>query len=143
MSNFLNAYTNAYRPYIYHINLILEPYELYAAQYKVLRDIVDHQPTTLVQVSKRSFIEKPTARKIIKKLIEYDFVQAVNSKEDKREKFLTLTDAGSQKFEEIHQKIQSFQNKCYEAMEADEQELEQAQALLEKLRTHLIKEATE
>ena len=78
MKSFLFTYTNLYRPYIHHINAILEPYGLYAAQYKVFHDIANNEPTTLVQVSKRSFIEKPTARKIIKKLIDFELVQAVN-----------------------------------------------------------------
>lgn len=142
MESFLFTYTNLYRPYIHHINAILEPYDLYAAQYKVLHDIANNEPTTLVQVSKRSFIEKPTARKIIKKLIELELVQAVNSKEDKREKFLTLTEKGKQQFNEIHESIVIFQNNCLQAVEADDAELEKAQKLLEKLRKHLIEEVT-
>ncbi|WP_323704027.1 MarR family winged helix-turn-helix transcriptional regulator [Mammaliicoccus sp. Dog046] len=143
MENFLFTYTNLYRPYIHHINKILEAYDLYTAQYKVLHDIAYNQPTTLVHVSKRSFIEKPTARKIIKKLIEHQLVQAVNSQEDKREKFLTLTEKGQLQFDEIHKKIKDFQNQSLEAVDASEQEIEQAQRLLKKLRKHLIEEETE
>ncbi|WP_320421412.1 MarR family winged helix-turn-helix transcriptional regulator [Mammaliicoccus lentus] len=143
MNNFLNSYINVYRPYIHHINVILEPYDLYAAQYRVLRDIAGNQPTTLVQVSKRSFIEKPTARKIIKKLIEFNLVQAINSKEDKREKFLTLTEKGEAMHKEIYEQVLEFQNKCFEAIGADEQELLKAEELLNQFRNYLIEEATE
>ena len=143
MNNFFNSYINVYRPYIHHINVILEPYDLYAAQYRVLRDIAGNQPTTLVQVSKRSFIEKPTARKIIKKLIESNLVQAINSKEDKREKFLTLTEKGEAMHKEIYEQVLEFQNKCFEAIGADEQELLKAEELLNQFRNYLIEEATE
>ncbi|WP_204206586.1 MarR family winged helix-turn-helix transcriptional regulator [Mammaliicoccus sciuri] len=143
MKNFLYSYTNLYRPYIHHINEILEPFDLYAAQYKVLHDIAFNQPTTLVQVSKRSFIEKPTARKIIKKLIERELIQAVNSKEDKREKFLTLTEQGQNKFDEIHHRIGVFQEKCLQAIGVKEAELNKAQEILENLRSYLIEEETE
>ena len=143
MNNFFNSYINVYRPYIHHINVILEPYDLYAAQYRVLRDIAGNQPTTLVQVSKRSFIEKPTASKIIKKLIEFNLVQAINSKEDKREKFLTLTEKGEAMHKEIYEQVLEFQNKCFEAIGADEQELLKAEELLNQFRNYLIEEATE
>ena len=143
MNNFFNSYINVYRPYIHHINVILEPYYLYAAQYRVLRDIAGNQPTTLVQVSKRSFIEKPTARKIIKKLIDFNLVQAINSKEDKREKFLTLTEKGEAMHKEIYEQVLEFQNKCFEAIGADEQELLKAEELLNQFRNYLIEEATE
>lgn len=143
MNNFFNSYINVYRPYIHHINVILEPYDLYVAQYRVLRDIAGNQPTTLVQVSKRSFIEKPTARKIIKKLIDFNLVQAINSKEDKREKFLTLTEKGEAMHKEIYEQVLEFQNKCFEAIGADEQELLKAEELLNQFRNYLIEEATE
>lgn len=143
MNNFFNSYINVYRPYIHHINVILEPYDLYAAQFRVLRDIAENQPTTLVQVSKRSFIEKPTSRKIIKKLIGFNLVQAINSKEDKREKFLTLTEKGEAMHKEIYEQVLEFQNKCFEAIGADEQELLKAEELLNQFRNHLIEEATE
>ncbi|GGI40841.1 MarR family winged helix-turn-helix transcriptional regulator [Mammaliicoccus stepanovicii] len=141
MNKFFNAYTNVYRPYIHHINMILEPYDLYAAQYKILRDISEHQPTTLVQVSKRSFIEKPTARKMIKKLIDHDLVHAQNSDEDKREKFLTLTELGSKQYVETFEKIKQFQESCFKSMDIELHEMEVAERVLEKLRTHLIEEA--
>lgn len=143
MNNFFNSYINVYRPYIHHINVILEPYDLYAAQFRVLRDIAENQPTTLVQVSKRSFIEKPTSRKIIKKLIDFNLVQAINSKEDKREKFLTLTEKGEAMHKEIYEQVLEFQNKCFEAIGADEQELLKAEKLLNQFRNYLIEEATE
>lgn len=143
MNNFFNSYINVYRPYIHHINVILEPYDLYAAQFRVLRDIAENQPTTLVQVSKRSFIEKPTSRKIIKKLIDFNLVQAINSKEDKREKFLTLTEKGEAMHKEIYEQVLEFQNKCFEAIGADEQELLKAEELLNQFRNYLIEEATE
>ena len=143
MNNFFNSYINVYRPYIHHVNVILEPYDLYAAQYRVLRDIAGNQPTTLVQVSKRSFIEKPTARKIIKKLIDFNLVQAINSKEDKREKFLTLTEKGDAMHNDIYEQVLEFQNKCFEAIGADEQELLKAEELLNQFRNYLIEEATE
>ncbi|MBF0747500.1 hypothetical protein IR073_07585, partial [Gemella sp. 19428wG2_WT2a] len=73
----------------------------------------------------------------------FNLVQAINSKEDKREKFLTLTEKGEAMHKEIYEQVLEFQNKCFEAIGADEQELLKAEELLNQFRNYLIEEATE
>ena len=69
----------------------MEKHNIYYGQWLILRDIAKHQPTTLIEISHRRAIEKPTARKTLKALIENDLITVENSLEDKRQKFLTLT----------------------------------------------------
>ena len=71
----------------------------------ILRDIASTSPTTLVHISKRRFIEKPTTRKIIKVLSDRELLIVEPSKEDKREKLLSLSDKGQTLYVDVYRKI--------------------------------------
>lgn len=74
-------------------------------QWLILRDIASTSPTTLVHISKRRFIEKPTTRKIIKVLSDRELLIVEPSKEDKREKLLSLSDKGQTLYVDVYRKI--------------------------------------
>ena len=59
----------------------------------MLRDIANYQPTTLVKISHRRSIEKPTTRKLIKSVVR-QWLGHDKTGVDKREKLLSLTDKG-------------------------------------------------
>lgn len=96
---FFNSFITIYRPYLKLAEPILEKHNIYYGQWLILRDIAKHQPTTLIEISHRRAIEKPTARKTLKALIENDLITVENSLEDKRQKFLTLTPKGHELYE--------------------------------------------
>ena len=83
---------------------ILDKHYIHTEQWLILRDIANFQPTTLVKISHRHSIEKPTARKIIKVLLDNKWIIAEPGA-DKREKLLSLTHSGRTLFEIINQEI--------------------------------------
>ena len=103
-NDFFNSFTGAYRPYIKLTQPILDKHYIHTEQWLILRDIANFQPTTLVKISHRHSIEKPTARKIIKVLLDNKWIIAEPGA-DKREKLLSLTHSGRTLFEIINQEI--------------------------------------
>ena len=94
-----NQLTGVYRPYIKLFQPVFDDFELFPAQWLVLKDISQNAPTTLVQISKRRAIEKPTTRKILKALSEKSLL-IIEQGKDKREKsypYLTMEDYYSRK----------------------------------------------
>ncbi|EJY96473.1 MarR family winged helix-turn-helix transcriptional regulator [Staphylococcus arlettae] len=106
--NLFNSLTAVYRPYVKLFQPIFERYDLYPAQWLVLKDIGLNAPTTLVQISKRRAIEKPTTRKILKVLSEKNLLFVTQGK-DKRERILTLSLQGQSLYDEINNQIESVQ----------------------------------
>ncbi|MBL7564887.1 MarR family winged helix-turn-helix transcriptional regulator [Staphylococcus saccharolyticus] len=103
-NDFFNSFIGVYRPYIKLTQPILDKHYIHTEQWLILRDIANFQPTTLVKISHRHSIEKPTARKIIKVLLDNKWIIAEPGA-DKREKLLSLTHSGRTLFEIINQEI--------------------------------------
>ena len=82
-NDFFNSFIGVYRPYIKLTQPILDKHDIHTGQWLVLRDIANFQPTTLVKISHRRSIEKPTTRKIVKVLLENNWIVATqgNDKE--------------------------------------------------------------
>ncbi|RIP37471.1 MarR family transcriptional regulator [Staphylococcus gallinarum] len=105
-----NQLTGVYRPYIKLFQPVFDEFELFPAQWLVLKDISQNAPTTLVQISKRRAIEKPTTRKILKALSEKSLL-IVEQGKDKREKKLSLSDDGKLLFTKMSERIEGIQDK--------------------------------
>lgn len=103
-----NSLTDVYRPYVKLFQPIFEHYDLFPAQWLVLKDIGLNAPTTLVQISKRRAIEKPTTRKILKVLSEKNLLSVTQGK-DKRERILTLSLQGQTLYDAINDRIEAVQ----------------------------------
>lgn len=104
-NEFFNSFIGLYRPYMKRTQSILDQFDLHPGQWLILRDIASTSPTTLVHISKRRFIEKPTTRKIIKVLSDRELLIVEPSKEDKREKLLSLSDKGQTLYVDVYRKI--------------------------------------
>ena len=85
-NDFFNSFIGVYRPYIKLTQPILDKHDIHTGQWLVLRDIANFQPTTLVKISHRRSIEKPTTRKIVKVLLENNWIVATQGN-DKRENY--------------------------------------------------------
>lgn len=96
------------RNYIEEMNILLSHYQLSTAQWLVFKSIAVSAPTTLVEVAKQRSIEKPTATKIIQKLIELQLLD-VTPGQDKREKILSLSIDGRRHYEKIQQAVNQVQ----------------------------------
>lgn len=127
---FFDAYIELYRPYINRANSVLSVYNLYSSQWLVLKDIAINGTTTLVDVSKRRQIEKPTANKVIKHLLELNLIESTPG-EDRRVKHLTMTDEGSKLFNEVRVKMHEMQSDVLKHL--SEQEIKNFINVLEKM----------
>jgi DNA-binding MarR family transcriptional regulator len=102
-----------YRPYVKLFQPIFEEYDLFSAQWLVLKDIALNEPTTLVQISKRRAIEKPTTRKILKVLSDKSLL-TIKQGNDKRERILTLSKVGTELFENMSKQFDRIQGNIVE-----------------------------
>lgn len=128
---FFDAYIALYRPYINRANAILTTYNLYSSHWLILKDIAKHGTTTLVDVSRRRQIEKPTANKVIKHLLELGLIQSEQG-EDRRVKNLTMTDEGEHLFNDVSKKMHAMQ--CEVLGEVDREQLEEMIINLKKMK---------
>ncbi|MCD8879970.1 MarR family winged helix-turn-helix transcriptional regulator [Staphylococcus kloosii] len=108
-----DSLTGIYRPYVKLFQPIFEEYDLFSAQWLVLKDIALNEPTTLVQISKRRAIEKPTTRKILKVLSDKSLL-TIRQGNDKRERILTLSNAGTELFEDMSKQFDRIQGNIVE-----------------------------
>ncbi|MCS4486010.1 MarR family winged helix-turn-helix transcriptional regulator [Staphylococcus americanisciuri] len=129
--------TKLYRPYVKLIQPLLDAYQLHPAQWLILKDIHQHPETTLVQVSKRRSIEKPTARKILKVLDERGLL-SIQPGQDKREKLLTLSIEGEAVYHELITDIQNKQIEIAATLPMTSAEVEQTMHLLDQLYRRMI-----
>ncbi|ANZ32738.1 MarR family winged helix-turn-helix transcriptional regulator [Staphylococcus carnosus] len=136
VNQLFNSFTELYRPYIKRIQPILDKYDLHTAQFLVLKDIYLHEQTTLVQISKRRSIEKPSARKLLKVLIEQELL-IITQGEDKREKLISLSDKGFRVYQEAMDDITAFQESVIDQAALNEKEINAAVQTFEKLKNIL------
>ena len=108
-----DSLTGIYRPYVKLFQPLFEEYDLFSAQWLVLKDIALNEPTTLVQISKRRAIEKPTTRKILKVLSDKSLL-TIRQGNDKRERILTLSKAGAELFEDMSKQFDRIQGNIVE-----------------------------
>jgi DNA-binding MarR family transcriptional regulator len=126
-----------YRPYTKLFQPIFEEFELYPAQWLVLKDICYNAPTTLVQISKRRSIEKPTARKILKVLSEKSLL-TVETGTDKREKWLSLSQEGQSLYNNISTRVDKLQDKIIENTGLSTSELEHITKSLQSIHEQIL-----
>ncbi|KKK34931.1 hypothetical protein WN59_04570 [Salinicoccus sediminis] len=128
---FFDAYVALYRPYINRANSILTAYNLYSSQWLILKDIAKHGTTTLADVSRRRQIEKPTANKVIKHLLELGLIQSEQG-EDRRVKNLTMTEDGVDLYDEVRKKMDEMQREVLQ--DVDQEQLETMITNFEKMK---------
>lgn len=118
---FFDVYMEIYRPYINRTNRILSAYDLYSSQWLILKDIEKHGKTSSVDVSRRRGIEKPTATKVVKHLVELGIIES-SPGEDRRIKYLRMTDSGEALFREVRTQMSALQREMLGDLEHEELE---------------------
>lgn len=136
-SSIFNNLIAIYRPYTKLFSPIFEDYDLYPAQWLVMKDIALNSPTTLVQISKRRAIEKPTTRKILKVLSEKSLLK-IETGNDKREKLLSFSEKGQQLYGAINTRICDVQDKIIENTGLSDDELNYAIQVIQKIHEQII-----
>ncbi|MNN78859.1 putative HTH-type transcriptional regulator [compost metagenome] len=109
-----------YRPYINKLNEVLSPFNLSSPYWFIMFRIVNEGPQTISDISIRQNVEKPTITKMVQRLSELGYVEAVPG-DDKRTKFIQLTDKGREIFDQVQHKLDVFQSNLAEDMSEDEQ----------------------
>ncbi|MFW3508874.1 MarR family winged helix-turn-helix transcriptional regulator [Staphylococcus caprae] len=138
-NDFFNSFIGVYRPYIKLTQPILDKHDIHTGQWLVLRDIANFQPTTLVKISHRRSIEKPTTRKIVKVLLENNWIVATQGN-DKREKLLSLTPVGKALFDAINEEVTVVQENIIKKIGLTEAKLSEIIEIMSQIHETLIKE---
>lgn len=73
---------------------ILRPYDIGSTQWYVLFQLANHGPTPQRDFTALLQIEKPTLSEVVRALVRKGLVTQVPDPEDRRQRVLTLTDAG-------------------------------------------------
>lgn len=133
INQLFNGFTELYRPYTKRVQPLLNRYHLHTVQFLVLKDIYLHETTTLVEISKRRSIEKPTTRKLLKALIDQDLL-VITQGEDKRQKLLSLSDKGKQVYLEAMNEITTLQTEIIREAGLTEEAIEQTIQTLQQLK---------
>ncbi|UEX90565.1 MarR family winged helix-turn-helix transcriptional regulator [Staphylococcus ratti] len=132
-----DSFTKLYRPYIKMVQPLLDEFDLYPAQWLVMKDIAVNADTTLVQISKRRSIEKPTTRKILKALEARGLI-ITRVGEDRREKLLQLSTEGHTVHQQLKTQIQTLQQFHINKLNLSEEEYTRTVAILEQLYDAMI-----
>ncbi|MFQ3905714.1 MarR family transcriptional regulator [Staphylococcus sp. Mo2-7] len=133
-----NNLIGIYRPYTKLFQPIFEAFDLYPAQWLVFKDIAYNAPTTLVQISKRRAIEKPTTRKILKVLSEKSLL-SIEPGIDKREKLLTLSKEGRLLYDNMSARVDKVQDQLINETGLSEDDLKQAIKTIQSIHEAITK----
>lgn len=103
-----------------------------------MKDIAINPGTTLVQISKRRSIEKPTTRKILKALDAQGWLLIRPGEMDKREKHLYLSESGQVIHQKLKLQIGQLQQQVIEPLQLSDDEIARATDILEQLYQSLL-----
>lgn len=97
-----------HKKYMAHLSTLLAPYELSNSNWSLLNFLHEEQVATTSQIAKYWDVEKPTVSANVKTLMKHELVQTKQG-EDKREKYLSLTEKGEKLHETISPEIKNLQ----------------------------------
>ena len=97
-----------HRPYLFHLQQVLLPYQITETQWALLRRLHEEGPATFSDIALYWGVEKPSITPIAQKLIEQKWIYIVAG-EDKRQKLMHLTGEGITKFNELQPVVEKFQ----------------------------------
>jgi MarR family transcriptional regulator, transcriptional regulator for hemolysin len=81
-----------------HLNEVLEPYGLYNAQWSVLFVLREKGTLTQKELCEYLAVEAPPMTRTIQRLLKQGLIEQISSEEDKRKKFISLTDLAKAHF---------------------------------------------
>ncbi len=104
---FFEHYRELYRPLLNAVNSRLAKFQLYNAQWVILRIIYYKGPMTLADLAKDTRVEKPSVTRIIHKLIELEYIETKQG-DDKREKYVYLTESGKDVLRKVRLEVDDY-----------------------------------
>lgn len=133
---FFSQYAKVYRPLLNKLNAELEQYSLSNSQWNIMKILKIEQVMTPAEIAHRQQVEKPSITKILQRLNEMGFIE-VTPGEDKREKWIRLTDSGEAVCIEIMERLKLLYENLLEGIK--EADLENAINLLMHVHENLSK----
>ncbi len=132
--HFFTAYADFYRPFIATVNRILAPYQLYSAQWSVLKRLGQSELHTIAGLAKLHCVEPPTMTDTLKKLLKLGYIK-IERGDDGREKKVQITRKGQM----VHDQLTPLFDALWEKLVSDInlQELETCVGLLQTFREKL------
>ena len=97
-----------HKKYTTLLSALVAPYELSNSNWSLLNFLHEEQVATTSQIAKYWDVEKPTVSANVKTLMKLELVQTKQG-EDKREKYLSLTEKGEKLHEIISPEIKNLQ----------------------------------
>ena len=132
MSFFLHMH-RFHKRYIANLTTLLVPYGLSTSNWSLLHYVARHDKTTISHIAKYWDVEKPTVSANVKTLMQMGLLRAEPG-EDKREKYLLLTEAGHALHVEICPLIEQFKAQLLQAFPSEQLPLfEQALLAMERI----------
>lgn len=131
-----DSYRDLYRPYVNAVNNRLAKHQLYTSQWIVLRLICLKESCTLAEIAKETRVEKPSVTRIIQKLMELGYVE-IKQGDDKREKYVRLTEQGIEVYTSLQKELSSFLNEL--TVGIDEADLKTTRDVLNQILVRLLR----
>ena len=135
-TSFYNDVIHTYRQLTNRANRVLEKYDLSSSYWRVIRIVERADGKKFGDITAELQIEKPALTKLIKKLVELNYV-TVQRGEDRREKVILLTVEGRERIQIIRQELEPLL--ASGLVDIDEQQLLLVQDVLKSIQ-HNLKE---
>ncbi|QTD40049.1 MarR family winged helix-turn-helix transcriptional regulator [Sporosarcina sp. Te-1] len=90
---FFGQYAKVHRPMLNEINAVLAEYRLFNSQWTILKLLFQDGDMTPAEIATKQQVEKPSVTKILQRLEELTYIE-VRPGEDRREKWIRLTESG-------------------------------------------------
>ena len=119
MYSFFSKLKLVSRSYSNQLHQELAPYNITEVQWGLIRYIYESGPSTFTDVAAYWQVEKPSITPIAQKLIEQELIHVLSGK-DKRQKVMHLTTKGVEKYDQLKQVIDSFQEEMVEGITSEE-----------------------
>lgn len=104
------------------LNLALKQHGLFAAQWTVIYCVYQHGEMTLTQIWRYLNVEAPTITRTVNRLEQIGWL-ATREGNDRREKYVSLTDNATVHLSEIKETIIRFEEQSLKGLTEEEEEL--------------------
>lgn len=122
-----------HKRYMQRLTNILAVHELSNANWSLMQYLANEELATMSQIAKYWDVEKPTVSANIKTLTKLEIIQ-MKQGNDRREKYISLTEKGEKLYENISPEIKFLQNQLLNNLSDEQQELfEKALSDMEKI----------
>ncbi|MGW9019652.1 MarR family winged helix-turn-helix transcriptional regulator [Priestia megaterium] len=110
---------NTSKIYKDQLNEVLNPYNISGPHFQAMVCIKEYGEKSLTELAETLLVEKPTATKILQKLVSMNYLQTTTGT-DKRCKKIVFTEDGKRKFAGVLQAVENFRSELMVGFSEDE-----------------------